>query len=140
MGSHLVSALGCAFQTRQWQEQSLLQAEGAGELKRASIVNELSGPLQGEGRLEYQLLYPSDPDGEVIFTGFERVTGSWEGLNGSFVLRHDGVYSSRSGARATLQVLEGSGSGGFAGISGEGRLFAKAGERNGEYTLMLKRG
>ncbi|VEB45725.1 Uncharacterised protein [Chromobacterium violaceum] len=49
MSAHLVVALGCAFQTRQWQEQSLLQTEGAGELKRASIVNELSGPLAGEG-------------------------------------------------------------------------------------------
>ncbi|AAQ61983.1 DUF3224 domain-containing protein [Chromobacterium violaceum] len=138
MSAHLVVALGCAFQTRQWQEQSLLQTEGAGELKRASIVNELSGPLAGEGRLEYQLLHPASPDGEVIFTGFERVAGTWNGRTGSFVLRHDGVYSPTTGARASLQVLPGSGSGGFAGLSGEGRLAAKAGEHGGEYTLMLK--
>ena len=140
MSAHIVVALGCAFQTRQWQEQSLLQTEGAGELKRASIVNELTGPLTGEGRLEYQLLYPVSPDGDVIFTGFERVTGTWDGLSGSFVLRHDGVYSPTAGARAALQVLSGSGSGDFAGLSGEGRLAARAGERCGEYTLMLKRG
>ncbi|POZ63183.1 DUF3224 domain-containing protein [Chromobacterium alticapitis] len=138
MGNHTAVSLASAFLTKQWQEQLMQQTEGGCELKRASIVNELSGPLQGEGRLEYQLMYPVEPGDDVVFMGFEQVVASWGDLQGSFVLRHDGVYSQVSGANGTLTVVPGSGSGGFAGIRGEGQLIAKAGEHGGEYRLTLK--
>ncbi|QEL57447.1 DUF3224 domain-containing protein [Chromobacterium paludis] len=138
MSNHTAVALASTFRTTQWQEQVMQQTEGGSELKRASIVNELSGPLQGEGRLEYQLMYPVKEGGDVVFTGFEQVVASWGDLQGSFVLRHDGVYSQVSGANGSLTVVPGSGSGDFISLRGEGQLVANAGEHGGEYRLTLK--
>ncbi|WP_434631069.1 DUF3224 domain-containing protein [Chromobacterium sp. CV08] len=138
MGSSSAVALACRFQVSQWQETGLNAADGAGELKRASVVNAFSGPLEGEGRLEYQLLYPARPGGDAAFIGYERVTASWGERRGSFVLKHDGVYSPSAGVSGRLTVVEGSGGGDFAGLSGDGRIVARAGERGGEYLLTLR--
>lgn len=138
MSTHLAVSLACGFQASQWQEESLNAADGAGELKRARIVNVLTGPLEGEGRLEYQLLYPARPGEGVVFVGYERVTARWAGKTGSFVLRHDGVYSPTAGVSGSLLVVPGSGSGDFSALSGDGRIVARPGEHGGEYLLTLK--
>ncbi|KUM03747.1 DUF3224 domain-containing protein [Chromobacterium subtsugae] len=138
MSQHLAVSLSCRFDVGSWSEQLLQQTEGAGELKRASIVNALSGSLEGQGWLEYQLLYPADEGGEVSFIGYERVVARWGERQGSLVLRHDGVYSAAAGVSGSLRVMPGSGSGDFAGLSGDGRIVARAGEHGGEYLLTLQ--
>ncbi|OHX13550.1 hypothetical protein BI347_08495 [Chromobacterium sphagni] len=138
MAKHLPVTLACRFTASQWTEQLLQQTDGAGELKRASIVNALSGSLEGEGWLEYQLLYPQAAGGDVPFIGYERVVARWGERRGSLVLKHDGIYSPEHGVSGTLTVVLGSGSGDFAGLAGDGRIVARAGEHGGEYLLTLR--
>ncbi|UTH75545.1 DUF3224 domain-containing protein [Chromobacterium sp. IIBBL 290-4] len=133
----IVTATSTRFQAKQWQEQALQQQEGAGELKRASVVNAFEGSLQGEGWLEYQLLYPREAGGDVRFIGYERVVASWGDKRGSFVLLHDGVYSATAGVSGSLKILPGSGSGDFQNLSGEGRIISQPGAHGGEYLLTL---
>jgi hypothetical protein len=130
--------LRCAFVAASWSEAPLHEMEGAGKLSHASIVNTLSGDIEGEGRLEYLMQYPVGAGGDVAFIGYERVIVSIGERRGSFTLRHDGVYSASAGVHGTLSVVADSGSGAFAGIGGHGTLEAKAGEHGGQYTLTLQ--
>ena len=123
------------FMTTSWTETPFHELPGAGKLSRASVTNALSGGLQGEGVLEYLLAYPAAEGGEVAFVGYERVSGQSEGRCGSFVLRHEGVFSRTDGVHGTLQIVPGSGAGDFAGMNGAGTISARAGEHGGVYVI-----
>ena len=138
MSQHLAVSLSCRFDAGAWSEQPLQQTEGAGALKRASGAHALSGSLEGQGWLEYQLLHQADGSGAVSFIGYERVVARWGDKQGSLVLRHEGEYSAAAGTRGELLVMPGSGSGDFAGLCGDGRIVARAGEAGGEYLLTLQ--
>jgi hypothetical protein len=111
--------------------------DGTGKLSRASITNKLSGGIEGEGTLEYLLSYPNLDGNDVPFIGYERVVGQIETFAGSFVLKHDGVFSPTSGVKGKLEIVPGSGTGDFVGIDGNGAITAKAGEHGGEYAITL---
>ena len=123
------------FMATSWAETPFHELPGASKLSRASVTNALSGGLQGEGVLQYLLAYPPAENGEVAFVGYERVSGESGARRGSFVLRHEGVFSKTDGVRGTLQIVPGSAAGVFAGMSGAGMISARAGEHGGVYVI-----
>jgi Protein of unknown function (DUF3224) len=119
------------FELAGWDESTYLELEGERRLTRASVKQNISGDISGSGEVEYLMCYAED--GTARFLGFQRVTGSVQGRDGSFVLESVGGFD---GGRAfgTWSVVPGSGSEGLAGISGEGRFEAPKGP-NGTYEL-----
>ncbi|NHQ85677.1 DUF3224 domain-containing protein [Iodobacter sp. HSC-16F04] len=133
----LPSSLCIHFVAKGWSEIAFHESAGAGKLSRASIGNTLTGDLTGDGVLEYLLSYPRKAGGDVAFMGYERITGKIAEYEGSFVLRHDGLFSSTAGVSGTLSIEPDSGTGDFSGWSGSGKIQAKAGEHGGIYALQL---
>ncbi len=140
MTSSTAQTVNCTATGKSWDEVSFHDMEGAGKLSRASIVNALAGEIEGEGVLVYLMSYPASAGADVPFIGYERIIGRIGARSGSFTVQHDGVYSATSGVHATLRVAAGSGTGGFAGVSGSGTAEVKAGEMVGVYTLALEYG
>ncbi len=127
------------FTAKSWAETPIGEIAGAGKLSRATIVNALTGGIEGEGTLEYQLAYPAVAGGDVPFIGYERIVSLAAGREGSFTIKHDGCFSPLAGVSGKLDIVAGSGTGVFAGVSGSGVIKAVAGEHGGEYCLTLER-
>lgn len=123
------------FRTRSWDEVPVHEIEDGPKISRATVVNDYSGDMQGEGTLAYLLLYTLD--GPVTFIGLERVVGRIGSRTGSVVLEHEGVFSSEAGVRGTLVVVPGAGTGDLARFTGIGTLKAAPGEHGGAYLLEL---
>jgi len=113
-----------------WDEQSYIEVADGPKLSRASVTNTYSGVIEGEGTLEYLLMYRAD--GSCPFVGAERIVGSVHGRAGSFVLRHDGEFAQETAA-TTLTVVEGAGTGELANLRGTGKFAAT--HENMEYTF-----
>jgi hypothetical protein len=120
------------FVTKSWDEKPYGVVEGAPNLTRASVGNAYSGAIEGEGTLEYLMVYRTD--GSATFVGVERIVGRLDGQEGSFVLQQSGVYEDGA-ARAAMSVVPGSGTGALRGLRGEGSFVARHGEPSGTLTL-----
>jgi hypothetical protein len=134
---NLPQSIKCQFVAKSWAESPFHEMENAGKLSRANIVNTISGELAAEGVLEYLLAYPNTQGAEVPFIGYERIIGAIGSLNGSFVIKHTGVFSPTAGVSGNLEIVSGSGTNDFSHIQGKGSITAKAGEHGGEYFLAL---
>ncbi|MGN6607452.1 MAG: DUF3224 domain-containing protein [Jatrophihabitans sp.] len=103
----------------------------------ARFTTRWAGDLVGESTCSLTICYvdgdPADPQSLVgPYTGFEHVTGTLAGREGSFVLAARGDH--RGGTATTqLEVVQGSGTGALAGLRGSGSYAAEA----MEYTLTL---
>jgi hypothetical protein len=105
------------FELKSWEEKPYDEIEGGPKLTRASITKSFKGDIQGEGTLEYLMVYRDD--GMASFVGLERIVGRVGGRSGSFVLQHSGSFESGV-AKATFFVVPGSGTGDLRGLRGEG--------------------
>lgn len=107
-----------------WDEHPFSEVDGGPKLTRASVTNAFHGDIEGQGTLEYLMIYHDDES--ATFVGLEQVVGQVGGRAGSFVLQHTGTYRDGT-ANATLTVVPGSGTGELAGLAGEGNLVAQHG-------------
>ena len=73
------------------------------------------------------------PDKTARFVGLQQIAGTVGGRTGSFVLTAEGDHDG-STSRIAWQVVEGSGTGELAGISGDGGMEAPGGP-GGTYRL-----
>jgi hypothetical protein len=105
------------FGIKSWDEKTYNEIEGAPKLTRASVTKSYRGDIEGEGKVEYLMMYRSA--GSASFIGLERVVGSVGGRSGSFVLQHSGTFK-EGVATVTLVVVPDSGTGDLRGMSGEG--------------------
>jgi hypothetical protein len=105
------------FEVKSWDEKPYDEMEGGPKLTRASITKSFTGDIEGEGTLEYLMMYRDD--GTASFIGLERVVGRVGDRAGSFVLEHTGT-SDGSTATASWSVVPGSGTGDLRGLRGEG--------------------
>jgi len=110
------------FEGKSWDEQPFSEIEGGPKLTHASVTNVYHGDLEGEGTLEYLMVYHTA--GPVDFVGYERIVGRLGGRSGSFVLQHTGTYADGS-AKATYVIAPGSGTGELVGLRGQGSMDAK---------------
>ena len=105
------------FEIRAWDEKPYDEIGGSAKLTRASVTKAFHGDIEGEGRLEYLMVYRGD--GTASFVGLERVLGQVGSRSGSFVLQHSGIFEGGV-AKATYVVVPGSGTGDLRNLRGEG--------------------
>jgi len=110
-------ARGHRFVIKKWDEQPYCESEGLPKLTRASVQKTFTGEIEGEGTVEYLMMYRSD--GSATFVGLERVSGRIAGRAGTFVLQRTGVFESGL-AKESYSVVPGSGTGELRGLRGEG--------------------
>ncbi|WP_432020459.1 DUF3224 domain-containing protein [Streptomyces sp. 1222.5] len=103
-----------------WQPAPFEQTDGAPVLLHGEVANHYRGTIEAEG--VQQVLIALPPGGASVFTALERVTGRIGDRSGSFVLQISGTTGGGA-AKATLEVLEGSGTGELAGLRGTGTYF-----------------
>ena len=106
------------FAIKSWDEKPYSEAEGEPKLTRASVIKTYTGDIEGEGRIEYIMMYRAD--GSATFVGIERISGRLGGKSGSFVLERTGVFEEGQ-AKESYAVIKGSGTGELSGIKGEGK-------------------
>jgi len=111
------------FTMRSWDERIVSGPEDGPRYAHAHATFGYRGLIEGESACDYLLYYPS-----AGFTGsahpapgFERIEGTVDGRKGSFVIRHDVSYGA-DGVHGTFRVVEGSGTGELAGLSGTGTI------------------
>jgi len=105
------------FTIESWNEKPYDEMAGTPKLTRATVTKSYQGDIEGEGKVEYLMMYRTD--GSASCMGLERVTGSVGGRSGSFVLQHSGTFEGGV-AKVTLTVVPGSGTGDLRGLKGEG--------------------
>ncbi len=105
------------FEIKSWKENPFNELEGAPKLVRASVSKAYHGEIEGEGALEYVMIY--NADGLANYFGYERIVGKIGGRAGSFVLEDKGVFEAGI-AKSSLKVMSGSGTGELRGLRGEG--------------------
>ncbi len=119
------------FTVRSWDESTYQELGGDAKLTKATVAFGMEGDITGEASWDSVMCYR--PDGTAVYTGFQRVQGELAGVEGSFVLQADGEFAAGE-ARSRWQVVEGSGTGGLAGLTGSGEAVASA-TPPGSFTL-----
>ena len=106
------------FAIQSWDEKPYSEDEGLPKLTRASVKKTFTGDVEGEGQVEYLMMYRSD--GSATFVGLERVVGRIGGKSGAFVLQRSGVFEDGQ-AKESYSVVPGSATGELQGLRGDGR-------------------
>ena len=104
------------FAIKSWDETPYTEENGI-KLTRAAVTKTYTGDIDGEGHVEYLMMYRSDKS--AAFVGLERVAGTLAGKRGSFVLQRTGVFEGGL-AKESYTIIAGSGTGELQGISGNG--------------------
>ena len=134
------------FTVASWDEAVVVDLDGE---EAGTRSGDMYYPHRGWTRTECGYSYRGDIEGTSVstsfiaykpegapFIGFEQITGSLDGHDGSFVLRATGWQDAGS-VRATLEVVPGLGTGGLESLRGEGELEI-AGHSEDGYELVLR--
>ena len=105
------------FAIKKWDEQACSEGQGLPKMTRASVTKTFTGELEGEGQVEYLMMYRSD--GSATFVGLERITGRIGAKSGTFVLQRTGVFEGGQ-AKESYSVVPGSATGDLQGLLGDG--------------------
>lgn len=105
------------FAIQTWDEKPYSEGEDRPKLTRASVTKTYSGDIEGEGQVEYLMMYRAD--GSAAFVGLERVVGRIGGKAGSFVLQRTGSFEGGL-AKESYSVIPGSATGDLQGLAGDG--------------------
>lgn len=109
------------FEMKSWDEKPYHEVEGEGKLTRASVGVAYQGDLEGEGTVEYLMVYA--PDGQASFVGLERIVGRVAGKSGSFIIQHTGTDDGTA-AKDSWFIVPGSATGDLRGLHGRGSYVA----------------
>ncbi|HVA88346.1 MAG TPA: DUF3224 domain-containing protein [Chloroflexota bacterium] len=113
------------FELKTWDEKPYQEIGGGAKLTRASVTQSFHGDIEGEGAVEYLMMYPDESSAR--FVGLQRVVGRIGGREGSFVLQLGGRFEDGT-VKATWSVVPGSGTGDLRGLRGEGNFTAPLGQ------------
>ena len=105
------------FAIQSWDEKPFSEGDGLPKLTRASVTKTFSGDIEGEGQVEYLMMYRSD--GTATFVGLERIVGRIGGKAGTFVLQRTGIFENGQ-AKESYTVIPGSATGDLVGLEAEG--------------------
>ncbi|TQJ04903.1 DUF3224 domain-containing protein [Amycolatopsis cihanbeyliensis] len=111
------------FTMRSWDERVVSGEEGEPRFAHAHATFTYTGVIEGSSACDYLMYYAGEGfagDGQTA-PGFERIEGSVDGREGSFVVRHTVRYGA-SGVEGTWTVVPGSGTGELAGLGGSGTI------------------
>jgi hypothetical protein len=122
------------FDITSWDEETYADVGDHGKMTRAKITQSFRGDLEGDGQVEYLMTYTAEDTAR--FVGQQWIHGDAGEMSGSVVLQLSGVFDGDT-AQATCTVVEGSGTGDFAGMTGQGGFSAPLGEE-ASYTLAVE--
>lgn len=105
------------FAITNWDEKPYSEGQDLPRLARATVTKTFTGDIEGEGQVEYLMVYRSD--GSATFVGLERIIGRIGRKAGSFVLQRNGTFEGGQ-ARESYSVIPGSATGELRGLRGEG--------------------
>jgi hypothetical protein len=105
------------FTIKSWDEKPYGEGQDLPKLTRASVAKSYTGDIEGEGQVEYLMMYRSD--GSATFVGLERVVGRMGGKTGTFVLQRSGAFEGGQ-AKESYSVIPGSATGELRGLQGDG--------------------
>lgn len=105
------------FAIKNWDETPYIEGQDQPKLTRASVLKTYTGDLEGEGQVEFLMMYRGD--GSASFVGHERVVGRIGGKSGTFVLQWTGIFENGQ-AKASYSVIPGSGTGNLQNLVGDG--------------------
>lgn len=105
------------FAITSWDEKPYSEGQDLPRLTRASVAKTYTGDIEGEGKVEYVMMYRSD--GSASFLGLERFSGRIGGKPGTFVLQRIGVFENGQ-AKESYTVIPGSSTGELRGFRGDG--------------------
>ena len=105
------------FAIQSWDETPYNEGDNLPKLTRASVTKTFTGDLEGEGQVQYLMMYRSD--GSATFVGLERIVGRIGSKVGTFVLQRTGVFENGQ-AKEVYTVVPGSGTGDLRDLIGEG--------------------
>jgi hypothetical protein len=105
------------FAITSWDEKAYSEGGQLPKLTRASVIKNYTGDIEGEGQVEYLMMYRGD--GTAVCIGLERVVGRIGGRAGSFVLQRTGVFEGGL-AKEAYSVVPGSATDELTGLRGEG--------------------
>ena len=120
------------IETTFWEENAYGDADEGAKFTRASVKTAFRGDIEGEGASQYLMAYTED--GHASFVGLERIEGRIGGRSGSFAILHDGTFA-KGNLRSAWSVVPGSGTGGLAGLRGNGTYHNEGGEPKTAYTF-----
>ena len=105
------------FAIKSWDEKPYSEGQNQPKLTRASVMKTFTGDIEGEGQVEYVMMYRSD--GSAAFVGLERIVGRIGAKTGTFVLQRIGVFENGQ-AKESYSVIPGSATGELQGLRGDG--------------------
>ena len=105
------------FAIKSWDEKAYSEGQDLPRLTRARVTKTFTGDIEGEGQVEYLMMYRSD--GSATFVGLERFVGTIGGRTGTFVLQRGGVFENGE-AKESYSVIPGSATGELQGLRGDG--------------------
>jgi len=105
------------FAIKNWDENAYSEGQDLPKLTRASVTKTFTGDIDGEGHVEYLMMYRSD--GSAAFVGLERVIGRIGAKTGTFMLQRIGVFEGGL-AKESYSVIPGSATGQLHGLRGAG--------------------
>jgi hypothetical protein len=111
------------FKVESWDENKTIEAE-VGATSFAKVEQTISGEIEGQGVAQWLMCYR--PDKTADFVGLQQISGRLGDREGSFVLTSNGTFDGKVAA-GDMVVVEGSGDGDLAGISGSGSFSAPHG-------------
>jgi len=110
-------------------------AGGNAKLGRMSLDKVFEGDLAAVGQGE-MLTAMTQTQGSAGYVAIERVTGSLQGRQGSFVLQHSGQMD-RGAQSLSIRVVPDSGSGDLIGLQGELKIRIEGGQHFYEFAYTL---
>ena len=113
----MMQTANARFAITSWDEKPYSEGSGLPKLTRATVKKTFTGDIEGEGQVDYLMMYRSD--GTATFIGLERVTGKVAGKAGTFVLQRTGIFENGQ-AKESYSVVPGSATGELRGLAGEG--------------------
>ncbi len=109
------------FEIASWDEQPDVEIDGDRRLTTAKVTQTFHGGIEGTGSVVWTMAYRADGTATVL--GIQRVEGTAGDAEGSFVAQTVGSFDGTV-ARGDWTVVEGLGTGAFAGITGTGSMEA----------------
>lgn len=128
----MTSEVNATFKMTDWNESPYDEPKNGPKLSKVSVAKTYVGGLEGEGKLEYLMVYTSEM--QAIFVGLERFTGKIGDKSGSFVLEHTGTFENGV-VKSDWRIVPDSGTSDLAGITGEATFESGHAE---EYPITLR--
>jgi hypothetical protein len=115
-----------SFEILSGEETTYEERDHGAKLTHAWGAQRFSGDITGDGAVHWLMSYGGDKTAHYV--GLQRITGSLAGREGSFIIAASGAFNGTS-SHGTWSVVEGTGTGGLAGITGTGSFDAPGGPR-----------